>query len=142
MAINRIARCACGDCSIALAGEPKASCICHCSDCKRRTGSVFGVSNYFRAADLGAIAGELAVYGFHHAEEHDDEKRYFCKKCGTPLYWQSSNRPQVVGVAAGCFPEESLAIPSVSYSTSKQLAWVELPENCKALVRPPRVKGA
>ena len=115
--MDLIARCACGSSSVPLAGAPKFSCICHCANCKRRTGSAFGVSNYFLGADLGKPSGELAVYAFHHAEENYDEQRYFCKQCGTTLYWLSSNRPHVVGVAGGCLPEETLASPSASYST-------------------------
>lgn len=140
--MKKIARCACGAASITLASEPKVSCICHCTDCKRRTGSAFGVSNYFLRADLVESAGELAVYAFHHDEENYDEKRYFCKQCGTTLYWHSSHRPHVMGVAGGCLPEAGLASPSVSYSTSKKLAWVEIPNDCKALERPPRVTAA
>ncbi len=139
--MNRVARCACGTSFVALTGAPKVSCICHCTNCKRRTGSAFGVSNYFLSADLGEPEGDLAIYSFRHAEENYDEKRYFCKQCGTTLYWHSSNRPHLVGVAGGCLPEESLASPSASYSTSRKLAWVELPDDCKVLERPPRVTG-
>ena len=130
-----VARCACGASSVALSGSPKFNCVCHCTNCKRRTGSAFGVSNYFRTADLGETSGELAVYSFRHPEDNYDEKRYFCRQCGSTLYWLSSNRPQFVGVAGGCLPEESQPSPSASYSTSKKLPWVTLPDQCKALER-------
>jgi hypothetical protein len=52
--MNRVARCACGSSSVALVGEPKVSCICHCTNCKRRTGGAFGLSAYFLNADLSS----------------------------------------------------------------------------------------
>ena len=136
--MHPIARCACGACSVALLDAPKVSCICHCSNCKRRTGSAFGMSSYYLEAALGERAGELAVYAFRHPEEGYDEERYFCKQCGTTLYWRSSHRPHVVGIAGGCLPEDDEAAPSASYSTSGRLAWVTLPARCEALERPSR----
>ena len=140
--MNRVARCACGSSSVAVVGEPKVSCICHCTNCKRRTGGAFGLSAYFLNADLSELSGDLSVYSFRHAEDQYDEDRYFCKQCGTTLYWRSSNRPHLVGVAGGCLPEEGIAPPTASYSTSKKLAWVELPDDCKIMERPPRTTVA
>lgn len=40
----RTATCCCGQTSIEVSGEPVFHCVCHCDNCKRRTGSAFGVS--------------------------------------------------------------------------------------------------
>jgi hypothetical protein len=80
------------------------------------------------------IAGEMSVYAFHHADNYDEE-RHFCSKCGTTLFWYSSVRPHLVGTAAGCFPDNSFGVPTISATSSKKLPWVELPSSCKPVQR-------
>jgi len=40
--VTRKALCCCGACSIEVEGDPAINAICHCANCKRRTGSAFG----------------------------------------------------------------------------------------------------
>jgi hypothetical protein len=39
--------CLCGAVRYRVAGEPTVAGVCHCSFCKRRTGSPFGMYAYF-----------------------------------------------------------------------------------------------
>ena len=131
--MTRIAQCACGSASIAVSGEPRMHVVCHCTNCKRRTGSAFGVSAYFLRSSVTEIKGEMLVYAFHHAEGNYDQERHFCSRCGTTLFWYSSSRPHLIGIAAGCFSDESFGVPTISGNSSKKLPWVELPTSCRLL---------
>jgi hypothetical protein len=133
--MTRIAQCACGSASISVSGEPRMHGVCHCTNCKRRTGSAFGVSAYFLRSDVVDSRGETLVYAFHHAAENHDQQRHFCRRCGTTLYWYTSAHPHLIGIAAGCFPEHSLGEPTVSFTSSKRLPWVSLPGSWKFLER-------
>jgi len=42
----------CGACSIAVEGEPALNALCHCANCKRRTGCAFGWSANFSDAQI------------------------------------------------------------------------------------------
>jgi hypothetical protein len=44
--------------------------ICHCTNCKRRTGSAFGISAYFDRTAVVAKTGETSVYAFHHVPQN------------------------------------------------------------------------
>jgi len=46
MSIN--ASCCCGELNIELEGKPLVNAICHCNDCKKRKGSAFGISHYYK----------------------------------------------------------------------------------------------
>src|SRR5215207_10174007 len=129
--MTRTARCACGSASISVNGEPRLHAVCHCTNCKRRTGSAFGVSAYFLRVDVTEISGEMRVYAFHHEAGNHDEERHFCSRCGTTLFWSASARPHLIGTAAGCFPDDSFGEPSVSGTSSKKLPWVGLPSSCR-----------
>jgi len=129
--MHRTATCACGSTTLSVNGEPEIYGICHCSDCKRRTGSAFGMSAYFPKTEVTRLKGETLVYSFHHSALDHDQERHFCKNCGTTLFWYISTLPELIGVAAGCFPDDSLGEPAMSSTHSKKVAWVQLPAQWK-----------
>ncbi len=52
----RHAACACGRLRVSCEGDPVRVSVCHCLECQRRTGSVFGVSARF-PKDRVAVEG-------------------------------------------------------------------------------------
>jgi len=127
----KVARCACGGSSITVSGEPEAHDVCHCTNCKRRTGSAFGISSYFKRANIVEQTGRTTVYALHAKDLNHDQERHFCSNCGTTLFWYVSDQKDLVGIAGGCFGEDSLGEPAGSYSHSKKVPWVELPSRCR-----------
>ena len=125
--MSRTAKCACKRASITVEGNPETLGVCHCSNCRRRTGSAFGISAYFARERVLSRDGEMKRYAFHHAEQKHDQERFFCAHCGTTLYWSISSLPHLVGVAGGCFDESPLGEPTSSYAHYQKLAWVTLP---------------
>ena len=112
--------------SIELAGEPVFNGICHCANCKARTGSAFGWSVYFPNDRLLATHGAPRVYAFQSAS--GPQARRFCGDCGTTLFWDSAAFPGVVGVAGGCFAAPGPGEPTLSASESGRCPWLALPE--------------
>lgn len=125
----RTARCACGATSISVKGEPEIYGVCHCTNCKQRTGSAFGISAYFRKNDVLKSRGVTSVYSFHHAAQNHDQDRHFCRSCGTTLFWYVSALPEFIGIAGGCFAEGELGEPRMSVTHSRKLSWVEIPNS-------------
>lgn len=121
------AQCACGQAAITVDRPPSHHGICHCTNCKRRTGSAFGVSAYFDREAVIEQRGEMRVYAFHHAEQKHDQQRHFCAHCGTTLFWFISTWPQKIGIAGGCFERGVLPEPRGSHHTSHKEAWVTVP---------------
>jgi hypothetical protein len=112
--MHRTAQCACGAATITVSGEPQTHVVCHCSNCKRRTGSAFGISTYFAREHVVQTSGETEVYAFHHTAQNHDQQRHFCKRCGTTL-----------------FGEQDLGEPTLSATHSKKMVWLELPATWK-----------
>ena len=125
------ATCACGQASITLRALPTMHGICHCTNCKRRTGSAFGISAYFDRSAVVGREGQTNVYAFHHPAQNHDQERHFCTVCGTTLFWYISTMPEKIGVAGGCFADEGLPEPSYSVTDAKRESWVSLPGNWK-----------
>jgi hypothetical protein len=47
---QRLANCACARLQLRCQREPTRVLVCHCVDCRRRTGSVFGIAAFSSAA--------------------------------------------------------------------------------------------
>lgn len=125
------ATCACGHLSITLNAPPTMHGVCHCTNCKRRTGSAFGISAYFDKAAVVTQTGETRTYRFHHAAQAHEQERHFCPGCGTTLFWFVSSAPDQIGVAGGCFADGGLPEPSYSVTDCKREPWVTLPAGWK-----------
>ncbi|MEP6791225.1 MAG: GFA family protein [Ramlibacter sp.] len=126
--MERTATCACGQLSLQVRGDPYTQCICHCANCKRRTGSAFGISAYFLKSALVRVKGESSVYALHNSAQDHEQQRHFCSRCGTTLFWFVSTLPEQFGVAGGCFADNGLPAPTSSFTHQKKESWVEIPE--------------
>lgn len=76
-------RCACGAVSYEVAGPLGPVTICHCESCRRQTGHVLASFNAPRASLT--IAGEENLGSW---QASDGAVRRFCRRCGSPLFWQ------------------------------------------------------
>lgn len=119
-----VATCCCGACSIEVAGAPVINAICHCTNCKRRTGSAFGWSVYVADEQVVRKAGDVRCYAFDGATT---QQRWFCATCGTTLFWKIGYQPGRTGIAGGCC-DETLPAPDVTVSNDGRCAWVGLPQ--------------
>ena len=122
--MTRKAQCCCGACSIEVEGEPVLNAICHCGNCKRRTGSAFGWSAYFADDQVTARTGDFSLYEITGAKA---QRRWFCATCGTTLLWQAEEWPSRTGIAGGCFTGTPLPVPAATVSNDGRCAWLGLP---------------
>jgi len=125
---HHIAQCCCGDFKINIEGEPKMHGLCHCTDCKKRTGSGFGISSYFSPDSIKRIEGENNCYTLFNEEQNHEQKRYFCKNCGSTLYWTISDRADIIGIAGGNIINGTMPEPSYSVNDSQRCQWLQLPK--------------
>lgn len=123
--MTRKASCCCGACRVEVEGEPVLNALCHCANCRRRTGSAFGWSVYFADAQVRDRSGVLGLYEI--AGDHP-QQRWFFTACGSTLLWKSGLRPLQTGIAGGCFGDEPpLPAPVATVSNKGRCAWVGLP---------------
>jgi hypothetical protein len=116
-------RCLCGACAYTLDALLAPGGICHCEDCRRVTGSAFGVS--FRAE-----RSKLARYGVTRvfrktADSGAELSRHFCPQCGSPLYTESEAHADAVFIKAGSLDDpDALVIDRQMWMVSRT-AWLD-----------------
>lgn len=120
----RTAQCSCGALRVEAEGEPAAVVACHCRECQRRTGSVFGVGAYYQR-DYIRILGQSSVY-VRDASEDRKFRTHFCPTCGSSLYWDTDRHPALIGVAVGGFCDPEFPAPSRSVWEQTKHHWVGL----------------
>ena len=123
----KTARCSCGQLSITVNGDPEFVAACNCLQCQRRTGSVFGVSAYFKDDQIIAVAGDSVIFKTT-SDAGRKVKRNFCPDCGSTVFWKAEALEDKTGIAVGCFNDPNFPPPHVTVWTSSRHAWVKFPE--------------
>ena len=97
MTIARTATCQCGQLSIACTGDPVRISVCHCLDCKRRSGSAFAAQARFPAENV-TITGTSKIWS-RVSEEGSGADFHFCPDCGSTVYYHARPHRDLVAVA-------------------------------------------
>ena len=71
----RSGKCLCGQVQISVRGEPLRVGICHCTDCRRESGSAFTFYGVWPARQFE-----------HLGETSEFHGRRFCPRCGSRLF--------------------------------------------------------
>jgi hypothetical protein len=121
---TREAKCGCGQLRLTCEGEPVRISICHCLDCQRRTGSVFGTQARFSRAQVTRIEGRAKDFT-RIADSGNEITFHFCPACGSTVYWELSRMPDILAVAIGAFADPGFPAPGVSVYERRQHSWVE-----------------
>ena len=71
---------------------------CHCSRCRKSSGSAFVTSTEIKRSNFHITAGQHFVKKFPNPGAVD---RFFCSECGSQLYSQREATPEVMRIRLG-----------------------------------------
>ena len=125
--------CSCGQVRFELADDPTWVIICHCNECKKRTGSAYGVSVVTTLENVQEFNGTTNTYD--RAGDSGDSVRFeFCSNCGTTVRWQIGLLPGRVGFAGGTFDDISVLNLVGEVYTNRRAPWIQTHNGvCRAL---------
>ena len=125
--IQREAACHCGQLRVRLSGDPVLVSSCHCFACQRRTGALFGSTSFFKRDQLLAIEGEHKTW-----RRAGDSGRFltfhFCPDCGSNVFWESEQAPEMISVAVGAFADPAFPAPVRTVWAENKHEWLSFPE--------------
>ncbi|KAF2714059.1 DUF636 domain protein [Pleomassaria siparia CBS 279.74] len=118
--------CLCGAIRIRSSGEIKNRVICHCSDCRKITGSTYSTNIVVDADGFSVTKGTPKEYS-KKADSGETVTSHFCGDCGSTL-WRTTktfgNTKVIrVGVMDGTSAIED-AKPAVELFVSERISWV------------------
>jgi hypothetical protein len=76
-------QCLCGNIRFEINGRLGPAVYCHCSMCRRATGTAFATNASVRAREFRIVAGAELLSEY---ESSPSNIRAFCSRCGSPLY--------------------------------------------------------
>ena len=115
--------CGCGEVSYEIAPPFKVFQYCHCSRCRKFTGSAFAPNIFVPPPQFRWLKGENMVGRY----EHPDAKYFatcFCKKCGSSLPWAVKGGVNIV-VPAGTLDEDPEILPMQNVFWGSKASWVD-----------------
>ena len=123
--------CLCGKISYEIHHLPQSMYCCHCSMCRKATGSAFATNMLVREVDLTVHDSHSLIKAF---QSSPGEHRYFCSECGSPLYSKAQARAGMVSIRCGTLDNDPAIRPSEHIYTASKAPWFDI---CDALPRYP-----
>ena len=113
--------CLCGAVKYEVAGEPKRFYHCHCSRCRKATGTGHASNLFIQPGALKWLRGEEQVRAFKVPEA----KRFtniFCATCGSRLPRQAKDTDIVV-IPAGSLDDAPPIMPQARIFSASRASW-------------------
>ena len=118
--------CNCGAVRFRIDGAPLGVVACHCTRCRRQSGSADSINLMVATASM-TIDGELSVFEDRDTSSGSPVYREFCGKCGSPIRSVLGANPAMVAVKVGTLDDPELFAPELHVFTRSKISWVELP---------------
>ncbi|MBO9670252.1 MAG: GFA family protein [Sphingobium sp.] len=120
----RTATCRCGQYRVTCTGEPVRVSVCHCLNCKKRSGSAFAAQarwpdeqvvqeGEYREWSAAGDSGKSATFRF-------------CPTCGSTVTYVHEDMPGLTAVAIGAFAEPDFPPPDYSVYEERMHSWVAI----------------
>ena len=112
---QRSGGCSCGAVRYRVVGEPLRVGICHCTSCRKESGSVFTAFAVWPESAF-ETTGETLEW----------ERRRFCPKCGSPLYATAFGDPTaMLNIRAGVIRQRDRLVPKRQVWGRSRQSWVD-----------------
>jgi hypothetical protein len=121
---TRCAACSCGKLQVICDGEPVRVSMCHCLECQRRTGAVFGNQAWFNRQQITSISGSSTQFT-RLSDSGRSVTFHFCPTCGSTVYWEREGFPDLIKVAVGAFADPDFPAPRHSVWEKRRHQWAE-----------------
>ena len=112
--------CFCGLFEFAVSGSFGDVRYCHCSQCRKKTGTAFSANAKIRKAQWKLCGPRDKITEFEHKPGLYNA---FCSECGSPLYARSDHDPDDIRVRLGGFDDTVDATITGHVQTSSKAAW-------------------
>ncbi|KAF9522451.1 Mss4-like protein [Crepidotus variabilis] len=89
--VIRRGSCICKAVRYTITGDPITFRVCHCSHCKKASGSAFLANAFFEEKNLQIVEGRdsLTTYPDMGTSSGHPLERFFCNKCGSNVFLRS-----------------------------------------------------
>ncbi|MGB0936249.1 MAG: GFA family protein [Colwellia sp.] len=112
-----LGKCLCGEVEVKISGGISDIIHCHCSLCRKNSGTAYATNGFVKASEFKITRGEehLSQFAFKPGKI-----RYFCSCCGSPVYSANAQDPSRYRLRLGILDSDIKERPlSHNFVTSK-----------------------
>ncbi len=114
--------CLCGAVAFELAQAPEIMNLCHCSMCRKASGSSYGTFAHIKRGQFRWTRGDAEITRY---ESSPGNFRAFCKICGANLPVSDADDDYVC-IPAGTFDDDPGIAPQVQIFAGSKAPWHEI----------------
>lgn len=116
-------KCLCGEVHIKVNGKISDIIHCHCSLCRKNSGTAFATNGFINASDFNITSGtdNLSTFSFKPGRN-----RHFCSSCGSPVYSSNEQDPSRYRIRLGILESEIAERPISHNFVSSKANWEDL----------------
>jgi len=118
--------CLCGGVSYEAEGPLFAMARCHCVQCRKASGAEFATNASVKEGTFRVTRGEDLVKDFAWSPGN---RRYFCGRCGSPLFKRHDSRPGEVRLRLGTVDTELTERPFAHVFVGEKPAWSDITDD-------------
>lgn len=120
--VSIVGGCQCEALRFELKAEPLFTHACHCLNCRRRSGTAFGLNTIVLKDDFAVTRGELVT-----RQISPRTKVYLCAACNTAVYSSSTRFPTTYNLRGGTVDDPSFVEPGAHIWVKRKHPWIQLP---------------
>jgi hypothetical protein len=128
------AECLCGGVRIEISGKLGPVVYCHCSRCRKASGTAFGANADVRRKYWTLASGEDLLREF---ESSPGVFRAFCGRCGSPIYSRRAANPDTVRVRLGILNDDPARRSLAHFWVGSKAPWFEITDDLPQLAQGP-----
>ena len=116
-------KCLCGKVEIKINGDISDIIHCHCSLCRKNSGTAFATNGFINSADLEITSGKNSLSKF---SIKPGRNRHFCTHCGSPVYSSNEQDPSRFRIRLGILDTDINERPISHNFVSSKANWEDL----------------
>jgi hypothetical protein len=118
-----LGKCLCGEVTIRINGRISDIIHCHCSLCRKNSGTAYATNGFVNKADFEIISGSecLTIFAFKPGSN-----RHFCTKCGSPVFSSNEQDPSRLRIRLGILDSEITERPIAHNFVTSKASWDNL----------------
>lgn len=116
-------RCLCGLVRYEVEFRPDAVYYCHCSQCRRASGSTFATNVAVRRRKLSILEGGDHIRFYASTP---GKRRNFCSHCGSPLYSEYLDDPDTLYLRVGTLDDDGSLNACAHIHVESRASWYEI----------------
>jgi hypothetical protein len=118
--------CLCGALRYEIDGELGEFGYCHCTSCRKASGSAHAANSPVLRSELRFVTGTETLREF---ESSPGKFRAFCSGCGSPLYARTTEAPDVLRIRLGTLDTPFHEQPKAHCWVSDKAPWEPLDDH-------------